>query len=113
MSTLMLRQTDVAKLLSVRDAFTAAEAAYKILGSRKLLQPPIVSILISDHNGEIDIKSGYSIPGETVGIKVASGYPDNPDKYDLQTLYSMTYAFDIGSILYTRSLVYRRIKSQR
>ena len=94
MKTLILRQDDVRQILNIEDAFISAGEAYKVFASRKLVQPPIVSVLAPEHNGELDIKSGYSIPDELIGLKVATGYPDNPKKYGMKSLYSLTCLFD-------------------
>lgn len=97
MNTLLLRRKDVLELLTMEDAIRSAESAYRAYSSRKVVQPPIVSVLVPEHNGELDIKSGYSIADEVIGLKVATGYPDNPRKYGLDSLYSMMCLYDAAT----------------
>ena len=46
------------------------------------------------NNGELDIKSGYSGLNETVGVKILSGFWDNPKKYGLPVSLGLMTLFD-------------------
>ena len=61
MKTLLLSQSEVRQLLNMKDTIAVVEEAYKSFNQNLTIQPPIVSIEIKKHNGEIDIKAGYSI----------------------------------------------------
>lgn len=94
MNTLLLSRKDIEKIIDFKSAYGAARDAYKAFSSGKVIQPPIVSIEIPEHHGELDIKSGYSAQEDIIGIKTASGYPDNPRKYGLESLYGFICLYD-------------------
>jgi ornithine cyclodeaminase len=54
------------------------ESAFRTLAGGKVVMPPILSMAIPDHNGEVDVKTAY-VPGvEGFAIKVSPGFFDNP-----------------------------------
>ena len=59
MNTLLLSRKDIEGIIDFESAYAAARDAYKAFSSGKVVQPPIVSIEIPAHHGELDIKSGY------------------------------------------------------
>lgn len=87
MDTLLLSRKDIEGIIDFKSAYAAARDAYRAFSSGKVVQPPIVSIEIPAHHGELDIKSGYSAMEEIIGVKTASGYPENPRKHGLESLY--------------------------
>ncbi|MGN1140034.1 MAG: ornithine cyclodeaminase family protein [Oliverpabstia sp.] len=94
MGTLLLTKKEIARLLSPDDCLQSAKEAYQAYSGGQMIQPPIVSFDISRYNGELDIKSGYNTSDETIGIKIASGYPDNPEKYQLDSMYALMVLLD-------------------
>lgn len=91
--TLILSRKEVEKLINFKDTIAAVAEAYKAFSSRKVIQPPIVSIDIKEHNGELDIKSGCDLRQNTIGVKMASGFWDNPKK-GLPSMYGIITLFD-------------------
>lgn len=54
------------------------DAAFRSLASGRVVMPPILSMAIADHNGEVDVKTAY-VPGlDGFAIKVSPGFFDNP-----------------------------------
>ncbi len=54
------------------------ERAFEMLASGKVVMPPILSMEIAEHHGEVDVKTAY-IPGfDGFAIKVSPGFFDNP-----------------------------------
>ncbi len=52
--------------------------AFRALAEGKVVMPPILSMAIAEHNGEVDVKTAY-VPGlEGFAIKVSPGFFDNP-----------------------------------
>ncbi|MFN3825506.1 MAG: cyclodeaminase [Pseudorhodobacter sp.] len=52
--------------------------AFLALASGHVVMPPILSMAIADHNGEVDVKTAY-VPGfKGFAIKVSPGFFDNP-----------------------------------
>ena len=94
MELLFLSNADVEKLLTIELAFEADEEAYKAHSGGKAIQPPIVSMEFEEDNGELDIKSGYSGLNKTVGVKVLSGFWDNPKKHGLPISLGLMTLFD-------------------
>lgn len=94
MELLFLSQADVEKVLNIELAFEADEEAYKAYSSGNSIQPPIVSMEFHSDNGEMDIKSGYSGLNKTVGVKILSGFWDNPKKYGLPISLGLMTLFD-------------------
>lgn len=94
MELLFLSEKDVEKLLTIEMAFEADAEAYKAHSSGSCIQPPIVSMEFEEANGELDIKSGYSGLNKTVGVKVLSGFWDNPAKHQLPISMGLMTLFD-------------------
>lgn len=52
--------------------------AFRALAGGRVVMPPILSMAIAEHNGEVDVKTAY-VPGlEGFAIKVSPGFFDNP-----------------------------------
>jgi ornithine cyclodeaminase/alanine dehydrogenase len=85
MKTLLLKQKDVEKLITMSETIESVKEAYMTFNNNMVTQPPIMSIDVPAHKGEIDIKGGYSQKEEIIGIKMAIGYWDNPKNYKLPT----------------------------
>lgn len=94
METLILTRKEISRLLNMETAIGAAEEAYRIYGQEKLVQPPIISIDIPEHNGELDIKSCYSMTDDIISIKNASGYWSNTKDYNLPNLIASIILLD-------------------
>jgi ornithine cyclodeaminase len=59
-------------------AVDCIEAAFRALAGGGVVMPPILSMAIPEHNGEVDVKTAY-VPGvEGFAIKVSPGFFDNP-----------------------------------
>ncbi|MCF8500350.1 MAG: ectoine utilization protein EutC [Rhodospirillum sp.] len=60
------------------EAIDCVERAFAALAGGKVVMPPILSMAIADHNGEVDVKTAY-VPGvEGFAIKISPGFFDNP-----------------------------------
>ena len=60
------------------EAIDCIERAFATLSGGKVVMPPILSMPINDHNGEVDVKTAY-VPGlESFAIKISPGFFDNP-----------------------------------
>lgn len=52
--------------------------AFRALAAGQVVMPPVLSMAIAEHNGEVDVKTAY-MPGlEGFAIKVSPGFFDNP-----------------------------------
>ncbi|MFC4548564.1 ornithine cyclodeaminase family protein [Paenactinomyces guangxiensis] len=79
----MLTKPEIEQLLSMESVISAVEEAYSLFSMNKVKLAPVVSIEVENHHGEMDIKSGYDQSSEIIGVKLAVGYWNNPEKYGL------------------------------
>lgn len=60
------------------DAVACVERGFAALAGGKVVMPPILSMAIEEHNGEVDVKTAY-VPGlDAFAIKMSPGFFDNP-----------------------------------
>jgi len=60
------------------EAIACVEDAFRALAGGKVVMPPILSMAIAEHNGEVDVKTAY-VPGiASFAIKMSPGFFDNP-----------------------------------
>lgn len=61
-------------------AVDVVEAGFRALADGNVQMPPVLSMEIPDHNGEVDVKTAY-VPGfDAFAMKVSPGFFDNPKK---------------------------------
>lgn len=54
------------------------DAAFRSLAAGRVIMPPILSMAIAEHHGEVDVKTAY-VPGlDGFAIKISPGFFDNP-----------------------------------
>lgn len=94
LKTLILGRQDVSNILNMHDTMSAVEEAYRAYNMNLVVQPPIVSIDVPENNGELDIKSCYSKTNESITVKTAVGFWDNPASYNLPTLLATIILYD-------------------
>jgi len=62
------------------DAVDCVEEAFRALATKDVVMPPILSMHIAEHNGEIDVKTAY-VPGiDSFAVKMSPGFFDNPKR---------------------------------
>jgi ornithine cyclodeaminase len=54
------------------------ERAFAALAGGKVAMPPILSMAIPEHHGEVDVKTAYVPDVDSFAIKVSPGFFDNP-----------------------------------
>ncbi|WP_088917430.1 cyclodeaminase [Granulosicoccus antarcticus] len=75
------------------DAVNCIEEAFRLLATREVVMPPILSFHVPEHNGEVDVKTAY-VPGiDSFAIKMSPGFFDNP-KLGLPSLNGLMVLFD-------------------
>ena len=60
------------------NALAAVENGFKALGQGNVTMPPILSMAIEEHNGEVDVKTAHIKGNERFAIKISPGFFDNP-----------------------------------
>jgi len=74
-------------------AVSIVEDAFRALAEGGVVMPPILSMAIEAHRGEVDVKTAY-VPGlDSFAIKVSPGFFDNP-KRGLPSLNGLMMLFD-------------------
>jgi len=75
----ILTESDLRRVIDLTPEVVDCVAdAFRALATGKVIMPPILSMTIAEHNGEVDVKTAY-VPGlEGFAIKVSPGFFDNP-----------------------------------
>ncbi|MHB0775792.1 cyclodeaminase [Halomonas sp. WWR20] len=74
------------------DALATVEGGFAALGRGEVVQPPILSMVIEESNGEVDVKTAHIRGFERFAIKVSPGFFDNP-KLGLPSLNGLMMVF--------------------
>jgi ornithine cyclodeaminase len=78
MSLLLLTERELRQAVRLdRDLVEAIEGGFAALARGEVTMPPVMSIDIPDHNGQVDAKSAYIRGLPRFALKVAAGFPDN------------------------------------
>ena len=60
------------------DAVDCIEEGFRLLATKAVEMPPVLSFRIAEYNGEIDVKTAY-VPGiDSFAVKISPGFFDNP-----------------------------------
>ena len=75
----ILSESELRSLVSLDlDAVTCVENAFRALAGGGVVMPPIMRLDIHQTNGEVDSKTAY-VPGlDSLAVKIATGFYDNP-----------------------------------
>ncbi|KZK82949.1 L-lysine cyclodeaminase [Pseudovibrio sp. Ad13] len=90
----ILTEADLRSAVSLDlDAVACVENAFRLLATKDVVMPPILSFHVPEHNGEVDVKTAY-VPGiDSFAIKMSPGFFDNP-KLGLPSLNGLMVLFD-------------------
>ncbi len=98
MKTLLLNKEDVRGLITMKEAISVVEEAFKAFSSGQVLQPGYMGIHLPAPRGEIDFKAGYYRANEVISLKASSGgFGENPQAYGLPTGMGTILLFDARS----------------
>ena len=75
--TIILTQSEVQSCLSMSDAIEAVKVAYSAFAKGRVQMPSVQHLDVQQHNGEVDVKSGFVEDFQLMGTKIASGFYDN------------------------------------
>ena len=75
----ILTEAELRKLVPLdMDAISCVEQGFAALSGGNVVMPPIMTLMIPDHNGEVCVKTAY-VPGiDSFAIKMSPGFFDNP-----------------------------------
>lgn len=89
----ILKEADLRRVIALdADAVDCIENAFRLLATKDVVMPPILSFHVPEHNGEVDVKTAY-VPGiESFAIKMSPGFFNNP-KLGLPSLNGLMVLF--------------------
>lgn len=75
----ILTEADLRHLVPLDNAaIDCAEQAFRALAGGNVVMPPIMTLMVPDHNGEVCVKTAY-VPGiDSFAMKMSPGFFDNP-----------------------------------
>lgn len=94
MNTLMLKNSDVAKLLDIDDIVTSVEGAYRDFNSGLVVQPDILTIYEPGTEKGYDFKVGLNLGAGYFSMKSSSSGYDGNTAIGLPTGLNMLYLYD-------------------
>ena len=81
MDITILGETDIRASANMdEEALAAVSESFTRLAEGRAFAPPVICIMVPEHNGEVDIKTAYVEGLDSFAVKVASGFFDNPSK---------------------------------
>jgi len=94
MELLVLSKKDLEKVLTMRDTIDAVQEAFRGLALGEVEMPMPYLIDVRKHNGVWGVKSALINNLDVVGVKLSSGYFDNPTKYNLPSITGVVILAD-------------------
>lgn len=75
----ILNETELRRAVALDvEAVDCVERGFAALAGGGVIMPPILSMVLDERNGEVDVKTAY-VPGiDSFAIKIAPGFFDNP-----------------------------------
>ncbi len=77
---LFLSDEDIAKILSMREAIDAVEAAFGEYAKGSVTMPPRSTIMLEKYGGSISLMPSYLEETNALATKIISIYPRNPER---------------------------------
>jgi ornithine cyclodeaminase len=79
-SVVVLREAEIRALLDPASCVAAVEQAFSAYAAGAAELPGVIHLDVPEEKAEIHIKAGYLHGGPGYAVKVASGFPGNPDR---------------------------------
>jgi alanine dehydrogenase len=94
LKTLLLRDDQVKKLLSITEVMEAVELAFKQKGMGRVQMPAKVYLNFSKYNGDLRTMPSYLEELDISAVKIVNVHPDNPSKHKLPTVMAVIILVD-------------------
>ena len=94
METLLLRDDQVKKLLSMSEVMDAVELAFKQKGIGRVQMPAKLYLYFSKYNGDLRTMPSYLEELDISAVKIVNVHPDNPSKHKLPTVMAVIVLVD-------------------
>ncbi|HEX3013389.1 MAG TPA: alanine dehydrogenase [Methanobacterium sp.] len=92
--TILLNQSQVKELTTMKEIIENVETAYKFHAERKVQMPPKEYIFYKKFRGDLRIMPCFVRGLNESGVKNVNVHPDNPRKYSLPTVMAMIELVD-------------------
>ena len=76
---LLLRESEIRALLDPASCLRAVENAFTEYSAGRAELPAVINLEVPENRGEVHIKAGHLHGGSHFTVKVASGFPGNPE----------------------------------
>ena len=94
MKTLLLRDDQVKKLLSMSEVMEAVELAFKQKGLGRVQMPAKLYLYFNKYNGDLRTMHSYLEELDISTVKIVNVHPDNPSKHKLPTVMAVIILID-------------------
>jgi ornithine cyclodeaminase len=75
----ILTETELRRILSLDlPLIDVIENGFRALAQGGVVMPPVLSMVIDAHNGEVDVKTAYVPAFDSFALKISPGFFDNP-----------------------------------
>jgi alanine dehydrogenase len=100
-TTLLLSEQEIAKLISIEEVMGAVELAFKEDALGYAQNPPKVYLNFTEYNGDLRVMPAYLERQNIASVKIVSVHPDNLQKFGLPSVRGLIFLFDPrnGSLL--------------
>jgi alanine dehydrogenase len=92
--TLLLRDDQAEKLLSMSEVIKAVELAFEEKGKGRVQMPAKIYIYFSKYNGDLRTMPSYLEELDISAVKIVNVHPDNPSKHKLPTVMAIITLVD-------------------
>ena len=94
MKTLLLRDDQVKKLLSMSEVMEAVELAFEQKGKGRVQMPAKLYLYFNKYNGDLRTMPSYLEELDISAVKIVNVHPDNPSKHKLPTVMAVIILVD-------------------
>ena len=94
METLLLRDNQVKKLLSMTEVIKAVELAFEQKGKDRVQMPAKLYLYFNKYNGDLRTMPSYLEELDISAVKIVNVHPDNPSKHKLPTVMAVIVLID-------------------
>jgi alanine dehydrogenase len=94
LDTLLLRDEQVKKLLSIPEVINAVESAFQQKGLGKVQMPAKIFLYYNKFNGDLRTMPSYLENLDISAVKIVNVHPDNPSKQKLPTVMAVVVLVD-------------------
>jgi alanine dehydrogenase len=92
--TILLNQSQISGLLTMREVIESVETAYKVHAERKVQMPAKKYLFYKKFKGDLRIMPCFIRGMDESGVKNVNVHPDNPRKFGLPTVMAMIELVD-------------------